>query len=97
MNKMSKKTSLVPTLTDNVKSIIAKGIDNEKLKQKVEEYIEISKVKMKIAREIMQIAKEQHQTKDYLDDLENDLKLAEKELNNAKEVDNLITDVEYEY
>lgn len=88
-----KKENLTLQLTGSIKELIAKGIDNEKLKQKVQEYIEASKFKMKIAKEIMVLAKEQSNTVGYLDELEEDLKQAEAELNSSKEVEGLLRDM----
>lgn len=81
-------------LSNNIKEVVAKGIDNEKLKDKIQEYIEVSKLKMKLAKEILEIGRESTKTKGYLDDLENDLKQAERELNKTRDVNNLLTDLD---
>lgn len=52
---------------------------------------------MKLAREILAIGRESTQTKGYLDDLENDLKQAEIELDKSTKVDELLSDMDEEY
>jgi hypothetical protein len=67
-------------IADTVKELVAQGLDDEKLKHLVEEYVEVSRIKVRIAKEIVEHHRENKRTTEFLDELEKDIALAEKEL-----------------
>ena len=77
-------------LTVQVKDLVAGGINNEALNEKVQEYIEISKFKIKVAKEILELGREAKKTVTYLDELEKDLALAEQDLNDSDKLTELL-------
>lgn len=77
----------------DIKELLSKNIDNIKIKEKIEEYVEAKKFTRKVAKELMKLIQKESETKSYLDELENDLKALEKELEDAKSIDELSEDV----
>lgn len=75
-----------------LKKLVSEGINNEKLKERVLEYIEVCKLKEKIAKEIIELKKENTSTLSYLDELEKDIKNIETELDEASKVQELLED-----
>lgn len=68
-----KKSTDIATISKDLKDVIANGIDQEAIKEKFQEYVKVSKLKTKIAREILGLTKESKKTRRYLDDLEKDM------------------------